>query len=270
MPAVVCVTCGAQYPPADEPPPACAICADPRQYVGWAGQVWTTPDELRASHTAELREEEPGLLGLGMAPRFAIGQRALLVPGASGGGVLWDCIPLVDDEIVAALEARGGLRAIAVSHPHYYTGMVEWSRALGGVPVRLHAADAEWITRPDPAVELWEGESLDLGEGVTLLRLGGHFPGATVLHWAGGAGGRGSLLSGDVVQVVPDRRWVSFMWSYPNYVPLPAAEVRRIARALEPWAFERIHGAWWDLGVAEDGAGAVRRSAVRYVRALGG
>ena len=46
-----------------------------------------------------------------------------------------------------------------------------------------------------------------------------------MLHWAGGADGRGALLSGDIVQVVPDRRYVSFMYSYPNLIPLPAAAV---------------------------------------------
>jgi glyoxylase-like metal-dependent hydrolase (beta-lactamase superfamily II) len=245
------------------------VCEDPRQYVGWKGQRWTTLDELRERHRAEMREEEPGLLGIGMEPSFAIGQRALLVPSAAGN-VLWDCIPLVDDAVVAEVKARGGLRAVAVSHPHYYTGMVEWSRAFGGVPIHLHAADAEWVMRPDAAVAPWDGDELELAPGLTLLRLGGHFPGATVLHWRDGAGGRGALLSGDVVQVVPDRRWVSFMWSYPNLVPLPGREVRRIARALERWRFDRIHGAWWDRVVAEDGAGAVRRSAERYVRALEG
>ena len=35
------------------------------------------------------------------------------------------------------------------------------------------------------------------------------------------------------------------MYSYPNLIPLPAAAVRGIAAALEPFAFERIYGAWW-------------------------
>ena len=263
----LCVTCGTQYAPSDEPPARCLICDEPRQYVGWEGQRWTTMEELRRDHRAKLAEEDPGLLGIGVEPKFGIGQRALLVPG-EGGNVLWDCVALLDDEIMAAVEARGGLAAIAISHPHYYTSMVEWSRAFGGAPIHLHAADARWVMRSDPAIESWEGDELELGPGLTLLRLGGHFPGATVLHWRDGADGRGALLSGDVVQVVPDRRWVSFMWSYPNLVPLPAAEVRRIARALEPWRFDRIHGAWWSTRVGEDGSGAVRRSAERYVRAL--
>ena len=89
-----------------------------------------------------------------------------------------------------------------------------------------------------------------------------------MLHWADAADGRGALLSGDIVQVVQDRRFVSFMRSYPNFIPLPAAAVRRIAERLEPVRFERIYGGWFDLVVRADGKAALRRSAERYIRAL--
>ena len=174
--------------------------------------------------------------------------------------MLWDMIPLVDDAALEAVRARGEVRAIAISHPHYYSGMVEWSRALGGVPILLHEADREWIMRPDDAVELWSGEVKELWGGLTLLRLGGHFAGATVLHDANTS----TLLSGDIVMVIPDLTFVSFMWSYPNLIPLPAAEVTRIGDALEPWPFERILGAWWERLVPRDGSEVVRRSAKRY------
>ena len=212
--------------------------------------------------------EDSGYLGVGIEPAVAIGQR-LLVVETDEGNVLWDMIPLVDAAALEAVQARGEVRAIAISHPHYYSGMVEWSRALGraqgrDVPILLHEADREWVQRPDPAVELWAGDVRELWGGLTLLRLGGHFAGGTVLHDAA----RSTLLSGDIVMVVHDRRHVSFMWSYPNLIPLPAAEVERIAAALEPWPFERILGAWWDRLVPRDGSEVVRRSAARYARAL--
>ena len=266
MEAFVCATCGVQHAPSEQPPDRCAICEDERQFVGWEGQKWTTLPQLREEHRADVREEEPGLTGIGMEPSFAIGQRALLLE-TPNGNVLWDCIPLLDDTIVSLVEARGGLSAIAISHPHYYSTLVEWSRAFDA-PVYLHGDDREWVMRPDDAIVFWDGEVHGLELGVTLLRLGGHFEGGTVLHWADGAGGRGALLAGDVVQVVQDRRWVSFMRSYPNLIPLPAAEVERIAAALEPYAFDRIYGAWFDRVVASGGGDAVRRSAERYVRAL--
>jgi len=270
----ICTTCGTQFAASDGPPERCPVCDDARQYVGWAGQQWTTLEALRRGHRLALMDEGDGLLGIGCEPRFAIGQRALLVPAQAGElpgrNMLWDCISLIDAAAVRVVEALGGLAGIAVSHPHYYSSMVEWSRAFGGVPIWLHEDEREWVMRPDPAIRFWRGETLQIGDGLTLIRLGGHFPGAQVLHWAGGAEGRGVLLAGDILQVVQDRRFVSFMYSYPNYIPLPAATVRSMVERLEPYPFERIHGAWFDAVVRADGKAALRRSAERYIRALDG
>jgi hypothetical protein len=268
VPNYICVTCGTQFPASERPPAGCPICAEERQYVGWRGQQWTTLDDLRRDYHNVIKPEEPGLTGIGTHPSFAIGQRALLVQ-APGGNVLWDCISLIDDPTVAAVRALGGVSAIAISHPHYYSAMVEWSRAFDA-PVYLHAADRQWVMRPDPALVFWEGETRPLGAGLTLIRCGGHFDGGTVLHWAAGAEGRGALLAGDILQVVQDRRWVSFMYSYPNLIPLPAAVVRRVAAAVAPYAFDRLYGAWWERVVARDAKAAVARSAARYIAALGG
>jgi hypothetical protein len=265
--AYICRTCGAQHSPSESPPESCAICEDERQYVGWDGQLWTTLAKLRRDHRPDIRPEEPALTGIGMEPSFAIGQRALLVQ-TPAGNVLWDCVPLLDEQIERAVRDRGGLAAIAISHPHYYSSMVEYARAFVA-PVHLHAADREWVMRPDDRLVFWEGDRLELVDGVTLLRLGGHFEGGTVLHWAAGQDGQGALLSGDIVQVVQDRRWVSFMRSYPNLIPLPAATVEGMVAALEPYAFERLYGAWYGKVVAHDAKAAVARSAQRYARALG-
>jgi hypothetical protein len=263
VPHFICVTCGTQFAESAEPPPRCPICEDERQYVGWDGQRWTTLEELRSDHRADVREEEPGLVGIGCEPSFAIGQRALLVQ-APGGNVLWDCISLLDEEVGARVEELGGLKAIAISHPHYYSSMAEWALAFDAT-VHLHAADREWVMRPDERIDFWDGERLELGDGLTLIRCGGHFEGGTVLHWAAG----NALLSGDIVQVVPDRRRVSFMYSYPNLIPLDAQAIHHIVAALEPFDFDRIYGAWWGRVVASDGKAAVARSAERYLRAIG-
>jgi hypothetical protein len=256
----LCATCSTQYPHSERPPAACPICEDERQYVPEDGQKWTTLDELRGDHHAVIREELPGLLGIGCEPSFAIGQRALLVEG-----ILWDCQALLDDEIVSRV---GTLDGIAISHPHYYSTMVEWAHAFH-CPIYVHADDREWVMRPDPSIVYWEGEQHELKPGLTLLRLGGHYAGGQVLHcssgdWASGDWAEGgAILSGDIVMVIPDRRYVSFMWSYPNLIPLPAQTVLDIAEKLEPWPFEKIVGAWWDRIVRSDGKGAVRRSAER-------
>jgi hypothetical protein len=263
MTCFTCRTCAVQHADSPQPPSRCPICEDERQYVGWQGQQWTTLEELSAEgFRSDLRELEPGLAGIGVTPALAIGQRALLVQ-TEAGNVLWDCPGYLDDAAVERVRQLGGLAGISASHPHFYGCLVEWSHAFD-VPVYLPRADEPWIMRPDPAVRLWE-DRLEVVPGVTLVQCGGHFAGSAVLHWANGAAGRGALLVGDTITVVSDRRYVSFMRSYPNFIPLPAVEVDRIAQTLEPLAFDRIYGGWWDRDVLQDAAEAVCASARRYV-----
>jgi hypothetical protein len=260
--AFVCVTCGTQFPPSPAPPEGCPICLEERQYVGAGGQRWTTMDEIAGAHRNRVEELEPGLLGIGTNPTFAIGQRALLV-----AGLLWDCITLLDDATVEAVERAGGIHTIAISHPHYYSAMVEWAERFD-TRVLLHEADAEWVMRPSKRIEHWGGERQAVSDDLELVRLGGHFDGGTVCLWRGGAGGAGALLSGDIVQVVADRDWVSFMYSYPNLIPLPASEVERIRGVVETLDFDRVYGAWWPAVVDKDAKRKVLASADRYVAAL--
>jgi hypothetical protein len=267
MPNFICTTCGTQYGDSDQPPAACTICLDERQYVKVTGQQWTTLERLRLTNRNSIRFEEPGLIGVGMEPHFAIGQRALFLRTLKTN-ILWDCIPLLDEAVVEAMNAMGGISAIAISHPHYYSSMVEWSRAFGGVPIYLHAADRQWVMRPDKAMIFWDEGTRAVGDGLTLIRCGGHFDGGTVLHWARGAGGKGTLLTGDIIQVVPDRKHVGFMYSYPNYIPLPASAIERIVRAVEPFEYDRVYGAFWDMVIDQVGKAYVTRSAERYLRAI--
>ena len=264
----ICVTCGTQFADSPTPPAHCPICEDERQYIGWGGQQWTTLEELRQSRQNLIKPQEANLTGIGSDPRFAIGQRALLVQ-TTQGNLLWDCITLIDDATLAAVQALGGIAAIAISHPHYYSCMVEWSHAFDA-PIYLHAADREHVMRPDDSIVFWEGETLSLLDELTLIRCGGHFEGGTVAHWPQGAAGKGALLTGDILQVVQDRRYVSFMRSYPNLIPLPAAAVQRVVGAVEPFAYDRIYGAWWDTIIPTNAKAGVRYSAERYVRALQG
>ena len=264
----ICIQCGTQFDDACKPPPRCPVCEDERQYVNWEGQQWTTLEQLRVGHSNRIEEEEQNLFGIGTEPSFAIGQRALLVQ-SPGGNILWDCVTLLDDHTIQRVNALGGIRAIAISHPHYYSAMIEWSRAFNNAPIYLHAADREWVMREDRSIRFWDGETLSLWDGMTLVHCGGHFEGGTVLHWPGGAGGRGALLTGDVIQVVLDRRHVSFMRSYPNLIPLSAGAVGKIVSSIKPLVFEHIYGAWWQRNILADGKVALIHSAERYLRAIG-
>ena len=180
----ICIQCGTQFDETAQPPSSCPICEDERQFVRHGGQEWTTLDRLARDHHNRIENEAPRLLGIGTEPEFAIGQRALLLQ-SPGGNLLWDCISLLDDETVAEVNARGGIRAIAISHPHFYSSMIEWAERFDA-QIFLHAADREWVMRKSPRIQFWEGTTLSLWDGLTLINCGGHFEGGTVLHWPTG------------------------------------------------------------------------------------
>jgi glyoxylase-like metal-dependent hydrolase (beta-lactamase superfamily II) len=265
VPKFICRTCGVQYPDTEKPPAQCIICIDERQYVGRQGQQWTTMEELLAGeYENRIVEADPGVVSIWTVPQLAIGQRMILVQ-TSGGNFLWDSITYVDDATIAAIKEMGGIQGISVSHPHFYSSVVEWSHAFGGAPIYVPEDDRQHFARPDPAVQWYRGK-VDLWPGLTLVQTGGHFDGSSVLHWADGAEGRGALFTGDTISVAADRRWVTFMRSYPNYIPLPPKDVRAIVAAIEPYQFDRIYGGWFGNDVREGAKEAVRRSAERYIK----
>ena len=90
-----------------------------------------------------------------------------------------------------------------------------------------------------------------------------------MLLWPDGAEGRGVLLSSDTIHVAPDRRHVSFMYSYPNYIPLSASMVDRIVAKIMPLKFDRIYSHFYHLDIQAGAKEAVRRSAERYKQAIG-
>jgi hypothetical protein len=267
-PVWICATCGNHYPEAASPPAVCIICADERQWLPPSGQRWTTLEELRAAgHRGDVRELEPGLLGIGVAPPFAIGQRALLVR-TPAGNLLWDPPGFLDQRSIQAVADAGGLRAVSASHPHFYGAINRWSHTFDA-EILLPAADADWLTQPDPAVRTWSG-SLVVLPGVTLVQCGGHFAGSAVVHWAEGAAGAGALLSGDTIFVTPGEDRVTFVRSAPNRLPLPERAVRGVVDAVRPYRFERIYGGWWEPVLRRDARLVVERSAERYIQWLRG
>ncbi|NDW06235.1 MBL fold metallo-hydrolase [Jiella pacifica] len=262
MTSFLCTACGTQYPPSDAPPPACPICQDERQFVPPTGQGWTSFEAMQAGHRAVVSHDGE-FLGIGMTPHFAIGQRALLVR-TPAGNILWDMIPLIDPALVSVIEGLGGLAAIAISHPHYYSTMAEWAAAFD-VPVHIHAKDRQWVMNPGEHVRLWEGDRRELLPGATLIRCGGHFAGGTVLHLADAHRGEGAILSGDILQVTPGCDRLGFMRSYPNFIPLGVPAVRRIEAALDGVPFEAVYGAFWGRVVAAEGREIFERSVARHV-----
>lgn len=263
----ICVTCGTQFKESAVPPDRCPICEDERQFVGLDGQRWTTFENLRVQHRLDIVLQERSLTSFSVEPKFGIGQRAFLLQ-TSEGNILWDCLSVFDAATVEHIKRRGGLQYICISHPHYYSSMVEWSREFGNTPIYLHRDDAEWVLRKSPNIEFWSGETKRLLGGVKLVRCGGHFPGATVLFWPAGAEGKGALLSGDIIQVAPDRKHVGFMWSYPNWVPLGPQASKRVVAAVSQHNFDRIYGAFPKLTIASGAKQVIHDSLKRHLHAM--
>ncbi|MFC0188265.1 hypothetical protein ACFFJY_08215 [Fictibacillus aquaticus] len=265
----ICATCGVQYERTVTAPDRCIICEDERQYVGRDGQEWTDLLTMTMSgkYQNKIMSHEDGLFSITTTPEFAIGQSAYLVQ-VNGFSLLWDCITYIDEETVSALKDLGGINGIALSHPHYYSSQAEWAERFE-VPLYIHEDDKEWVTRGSSRIVFWGGEKLEIADGLTLIRLGGHFKGGSVLHWRGGDSGAGILLSGDIITVAADRKHVSFMYSYPNMIPLPAATVKRMAEKIKPYPFGRLYNAFLRI-IEENADERVQCSAERYIQALNG
>ncbi|HLG27333.1 MAG TPA: hypothetical protein VI423_06065 [Paenisporosarcina sp.] len=269
MKKFICGTCGVQFKSSIAAPEKCVICNEERQYVSSHGQTWTTLEKMvqKGTYRNTIVSEEAGLYSVHTTPRFGIGQTAYYVQG-NGYNLLWDCITYIDAATIKEIESMGGIDAIALSHPHYYSSQVEWAEAFD-VPIYIHEDDKEWVMRPSEKIVYWSGESLELHDDIILQRVGGHFKGATVLEWRSGNHKKGILLSGDILRVVADRQWVSFMYSYPNFIPLPATTVEKIAANLNGLKFDRLYDAF-HLVIKEEANACVQESAKRYIDALNG
>ncbi len=237
----ICVHCGLQYGEAESPPARCFNCDDDRESIAHQPQEWTGLDELRGNYRNLFTSLGDGVTGIATAPTFAIGQEVYML-STEAGNLMWDCLGYIDAATVEEISKRGGLKAIVISHPHFIGSAVEWSHELGRIPVFLHALNKPWVARPDPVIDLWEGSQVEIMPGVRSILCGGHFPGSCVLHWAGGANGDGALFTSDTILPVEDRRWVSFMYSYPNLIPLGADAIERIVAVVQGLEFDRIYG----------------------------
>jgi hypothetical protein len=267
------MTCGVQFPMASSSPAHCLISDDEREFVGKNGQEWTTREEMLGKYENQINCEEPGLYSIRSELQFAIGQCAFLVQ-TSRGNILWDCVSFLDQTTVDRINRLGGVTAIAVSHPHFFASMVDLSREFGDAPIYFHRNIESCVVRPDNCIQFWDGDTKNLFDGnLKLILTGGHFGGSQVLYWSAGASHNGVLLSGDEPHIVMDPKQVSFMHSYPNYIPLNGRKVRRIMERLEPFDYDRLYCAVISGGgghgvIREKAKSIVQRSGERYLKAI--
>jgi len=232
----ICTTCGTGYALSDKPPVSCPVCEDERQYVNPLGQSWTTLDRLNRANKNIIDKVADNIYAIYTAPGFAIGQRAHLLT-TPHGNILWDCIANLDESTIDIINRLGGIQKIAISHPHYYTTMAEWSNTFKA-PVFLHRRDEQWIPRNDFDLQLCDDVATLILPEATLINCAGHFDGGTVLHY------NDILLVGDILQVAPDQKTIGFMYSYPNYIPLNKKSILHIKDSLEKYQFDAMYGAF--------------------------
>ncbi|MFE8702048.1 hypothetical protein ACFYKX_15735 [Cytobacillus sp. FJAT-54145] len=260
----ICSTCGVQYDATEDNPLECKICMDDRQYVPSTGQKWTTLHNLKQDgYTNEFVEVEPNLIAIKTKPQVGIGQTAYLMKTPEGN-VLWDCITYIDEDTVQRIQDMGGLKAIAISHPHYYSAICEWAEIFN-CPIYIHESDQEWTTRKSDHYVFWKEKSLRINSSIELINLGGHFKGSSVLLWKSDTNPEGVLLVGDTILMVPDSGWVSFMYSYPNRIPLSPNVIKNIRGMIIKYEFNRLYDAF-GKSILEDGKGSVIKSADRYLK----
>lgn len=258
---IICATCGTGFPSIEATAGGCPICNDDRQYVPPSGQSWTTHDELANKYGVMSRKLGESLYELTMTPLFAIGQRAFLIQ-SPGGNILWDCIPLLSESTVDFIKAKGGLKAIAFSHPHFYSTMSRWAETFD-CPIYIHESDRGFIVNNSSRIELWSGAEKHLWDGIRLINVGGHFPGSSILHVPFLSPG-GTVLCGDTFVLSPSMHHLAAMHSYPNRIPLPLEEIRRIEKVMEPTSFDAIHGWNESQSINSDAKSVMKASFERY------
>lgn len=266
---LICTACGTQFPTADsESLTTCFICDDPRQFTPPSGQSFTTLSHLLSSehgfkNVVQQYEHDDRVTFIHTAPKVGIGQRCALIK-TPVGNILWDCVTFLDQATIAQINESGGINAIVISHPHYYSTHLLWARTFN-CNVYLAAEDSKWLAQQDSARQLLipEGEfDTDiLSSGVKALKLGGHFPGSLVLLF------NGRLFVADTLVTTPAGlgNWTTdavgvrrkghlgrpegmnsfvFMWSIPNMIPLSPADISRMWTVLSGHAFKSTHGAF--------------------------
>ncbi|KAI1401778.1 beta-lactamase-like protein [Hypoxylon fuscum] len=267
---LVCTACGTQFPTSNrQEVKTCFICDDPRQFTPPTGQAFTTLDELRSNtkNTWTPFRDTDKLISIVTEPKVAIGQRAILVKTDSGN-VLWDCLTLLDDETIDKIKGMGGLKAIVISHPHYYTTHVEWARAFD-CPVYLAAEDKQWTTQSSAHQVFVEKRILHLEidgawSGITVLKLGGHFPGSSVALYGerlliadtfvttpSGLGSWNTDAVGTARARPAGMNSYAFMWSIPNMIPLEPDQLARMWSTLKMYDFSSTHGAFLNTDVVK-------------------
>lgn len=295
---VICETCGAQSdvqnPKELQQRDECFICLDPRQAVPESGQKWTkisnwlTNSSRLQCNLVPQDNFDPGLFRV-MAKDYTnmvgIGQTPWLIL-TEKGIVIWDCSAYFTVDLFNSIKQLSSLYqvpivAIAISHPHFYTTSLTWAKALQ-TKLYISNLDKRWYQRDHDSkhINFFKSSQIEIIPGITMIRCGGHFDGSCVLHWdrkiakcpkglGTGKKETGVIFCSDTFAPASDRKQITFMWSYPNFIPLPPKDIVQIWKSVQQFEFDDILGAWPGKYIYGDARQKVLKSAKNFVRMEG-
>ena len=256
-----CSTCGTKFVDQKNTSVNCPVCSNDRQYLPAKGQSWTKPEDLQNSFSNLITRINDNLYEIKTIPKFAIGQRAFLIL-TPNGNILWDCILLLNESTIAFNKSKGGLKAIAISHPHYYSSINDWAEVFN-CPVYIHQNDEEFIFTKGPNITLWEGGEKELWDSMKIKNIGGHFPGSSILIVPFLSPG-GTILCGDTFYISPSKTHVSVMYSYPNFIPVSLSEIKRINGSMNNIPFDTLLGAFDNQKISPNAKEILHASLEKY------
>ncbi|WVW81997.1 hypothetical protein I302_104002 [Kwoniella bestiolae CBS 10118] len=284
----ICKACGTQYPASFDIQRNCVICEDPRQYVPATGQEWTNMAELGEGrkHVLLQDEEDGRVTMIGCEPGFAINQTPILIETAEGS-YIWDCSAFISLPLIGHLsKLKKPLKGIAISHPHFFSTSLTWSRALK-VPLYVCEDDKEWYQRlsdsKDDDQVIWWKDEQELGRGVKVVQCGGHFPGSSILYWdrlseppppkdslpTKPTPVSGIIFTADTLMVQPTQLSFAFIWSVPNMIPLRPHSILSIQDRLKSLSFAQATSSWPNKWIRQDAKQILEQSVITFLAAEG-
>ena len=212
------------------------MCLDFRHTPADAGFEFWSAEEAAARIVTRWQQEKGGITVLRSEPGLGIGPNGYLI-ALPGGNLLFESPAWFSAGALAMIEAAGGVRWMAASHPHAYGGMWQIQERFAPEIVAIQRADLPWtgtlrVNRP-------YDERLEIAPGAELLHTGGHFDGHAVLLRRD----RRVLFAGDMVKfhLADNPPGISTHKGFNRRIPMSHAEIRRYREVVAPLEFDEIH-----------------------------
>ena len=216
-------------------PVSCPVCLDFRHTPPENGFEFWSADEAAGRITSHWHERD-GIVTFRSEPGLGIGPHGYLIR-LPAGNLLFESPPWYSAGALAAIEAAGGVRWLAASHPHAYGGLWQVQARFAPETMAIQRADLPWtntlrVNRP-------YDERLELTPGAELFHTGGHFDGHAVLFLRG----RRTLFAGDMVKFhlaeVPPG--ISTHKGFNRCIPMSHAETRRYREVVQSLHFDEVY-----------------------------